>query len=320
MPALPTKSQFKDTGKIKIPEKSPLELDTQTDVIREENPNKIIDLKENTHQKKVNPSEVIEISDSSESEGSTCNLNSNPQIIAPWQDRLQGSEKEDLTTKTSLLSNQHKMNLLSPQKLLVKKDRKESYQKSTGESADTPRGFQPIKRGFQVFRPSFNIEKNQRLSSIFGNKPFKIIKERKPEKPCTENMEAIILSNPQKYMSRPQDEEFAVQLKMDDSDDDSELYRNAIDFSMPAKQPDPQQEVTEIKPESMSEYILKLIETRRKTQALIDEGNFIKRGPGRNRKSKFPTTNKVKKLINEFFIKGFEKLNMNKYNNTRTDA
>lgn len=67
-------------------------------------------------------------------------------------------------------------------------------------------------------------------------------------------------------------------------------------------------------------YIFKLLHQRFDKQNKIDAGNYVKRGPGRNRKFQLMKTNQVKRLINKFFIDGLNKLNWNKYNNKRTDA
>lgn len=67
-------------------------------------------------------------------------------------------------------------------------------------------------------------------------------------------------------------------------------------------------------------YIYKLIKDKFEKQHKVDEGVWVKKGPGRNRKYQMLKTSQVRKLINEFFLDGFDKLNCNKYNNKRTDA
>jgi hypothetical protein len=70
----------------------------------------------------------------------------------------------------------------------------------------------------------------------------------------------------------------------------------------------------------LQEYIFSIIQDRFDKQKLIDEGKYVKKGPGRNRKYQLTRTSQVRKLVDNFFIDGLNKLNGNKYNSIRTDA
>ncbi|CAI2386061.1 unnamed protein product [Moneuplotes crassus] len=175
--------------------------------------------------------------------------------------------------------------------------------------------------GFQPYKAPSKMDSSPNTSCFVGK-----------DEPCDEDSnEEFVNSNFQAKdsenikdipidLNKSVDEEFAVHLKSGDSEEDPELYRNILELSMDSKQPTNSKEESKTKDDLLGDYILKLIESRRETQNLIDSGNFIKRGPGRHRKTKFPTTEKVKEMVDDFFMFGFEKLNQNKYNNTRTDA
>jgi len=66
---------------------------------------------------------------------------------------------------------------------------------------------------------------------------------------------------------------------------------------------------------TLESYIFSLIHERYEKQKLIDEGRYVKKGPGRNRKFQMTTTKEVKKFVDLFFLE-----RVNKYNNKRTDA
>ena len=56
----------------------------------------------------------------------------------------------------------------------------------------------------------------------------------------------------------------------------------------------------------LKQYIIQLINDRHAKQMLIDKGEFVKKGPGRHRKWKFPTTDQVKVMTKSFFIRGLK--------------
>ena len=66
---------------------------------------------------------------------------------------------------------------------------------------------------------------------------------------------------------------------------------------------------TESSEKPLQAYIFKLLNQRFDKQNKIDTGNYVKRGPGRNRKFQLMKTSQVKRLINRFFVDCLNKLN-----------